>query len=222
MAEALSRVARSLESEPDQQRTLAAIVTGVIAMVAGAQCAGITLVDKGVPSTVAPSNPLVTQVNALQYKTKQGPCVDAAARQGTFRTGDLALETQRWPRFVPAVTGLGVRSMLAWGLFTVGTTYGSLNVYSTEPDAFDQEAALVGELFASHAAVALAGVRRQTELHAALGTRDLIATAKGILIARHRCDPEKAFRMLAEASQNTNMKLVDVAAWLVKDAAGPN
>jgi hypothetical protein len=110
--------------------------------------------------------------------------------------------------------------MLSWGLFTTSTTYGSLNVYSTEPDAFDQEAALVGELFASHAAVALAGARRQADLHTALGTRDLIATAKGILIARHGCDPEKAFRMLAEASQNTNMKLIDVATWLVKDA-GP-
>ena len=52
-------------------------------------------------------------------------------------------------------------------------------------------------------------------LHAALTSQPVIEQAKGILMARHRCGPDQAFRMLAEASQRDNRKLRDVAAAVV-------
>lgn len=47
-----------------------------------------------------------------------------------------------------------------------------------------------------------------------LATRDLIGQAKGILAERFTVDDDEAFQMLVSSSQDTNMKLVDVARWL--------
>jgi AmiR/NasT family two-component response regulator len=52
-------------------------------------------------------------------------------------------------------------------------------------------------------------------LHAALTSQPMIEQAKGILMARHNCGPDRAFRLLAEASQRENRKLRDVAAAVV-------
>ncbi|MFD5247711.1 GAF and ANTAR domain-containing protein [Amycolatopsis sp. NPDC058340] len=218
VAHALSRVARSLEDEPDLDRTLEGIVAAVMPTVAGVQYAGISLIEDGKLRSVAPSDDLVGQVDAAQYAAGEGPCVDAIIEHDTFRTGHLGAETTRWPTFAPAGADLGIVSMVAFRLFTTSTTLGSLNLYSTERDAFDEDAEVTGELFATHAAVALAGIRKQSQLKTALQTRDVIATAKGILMQRHQRTDDQAFAMLVETSQHTNIKLHDVAAWVVDDA----
>jgi hypothetical protein len=52
-------------------------------------------------------------------------------------------------------------------------------------------------------------------LHAALTSQPVIEQAKGILMARHCCGPDQAFRLLAQASQRENRKLRDLAAAVV-------
>ena len=52
-------------------------------------------------------------------------------------------------------------------------------------------------------------------LHAALTSQPVIEQAKGILMAHHSCGPDRAFRLLVEASQRENRKLRDVAAAVV-------
>lgn len=56
------------------------------------------------------------------------------------------------------------------------------------------------------------------QLREALDTRPVIDQAKGMLIARHGCSPEEAFRMLSVASQRENRKLRDVAVAMVEGA----
>lgn len=61
-------------------------------------------------------------------------------------------------------------------------------------------------------------LQRFTEYHnlqGAFGRRALIEQAKGILMARHSTDADKAFGMLREHSQQNGNKLVDVAAAIV-------
>jgi hypothetical protein len=53
-------------------------------------------------------------------------------------------------------------------------------------DAFDDESEQVRLLFASHAAVAFAGVQNMNHMRTALATRDLIGQAKGILRERYK------------------------------------
>ena len=61
-------------------------------------------------------------------------------------------------------------------------------------------------------------LQRFTEYHnlqGAFGRRALIEQAKGILIARHAIDADKAFGMLREHAQHNGNKLVDVAGAIV-------
>ena len=109
----------------------------------------------------------------------------------------------------------GIQSMLGHRLFTSGRTLGSLDLYSTQPSAFDAEAEIVGELFAAHAAIALLGSTQQAEWQVALNSRDIIGMAKGILMNRDALTDDQAFHVLVSASQHANVKVHDVARWLV-------
>jgi hypothetical protein len=92
----------------------------------------------------------------------------------------------------------------------------ALNLYFRHAGAFGDESENVGLLFASHAAIAMAGSRKEHDLALAVSARDVIGQAKGILIERHRVTDDQAFRLLAEASQRSNTRLVEVARCLVE------
>ncbi|WP_410592792.1 GAF and ANTAR domain-containing protein [Amycolatopsis sp. lyj-23] len=212
----LGGVARTLQAEPDVGSTLAAIVEAAVDHVDGAAYAGITLVEQdGSLRTVAPTDEVVSAIDRLQYRSGQGPCLDAIAEHRVFRTGDLTAEA-RWSGFAAAAAGTGIRSILSYRLFVTGTTLGALTMYSGTRDAFTDRTVDDGAVFATHAAIALVGAQTEAQLQAAVEGRDMIGMAKGLLMARHAVDPVQAFRLLVEASQTTNVKLRDVAAWLVE------
>ena len=58
------------------------------------------------------------------------------------------------------------------------------------------------------------------QLREALASRATIDQAKGILIARYGCDPDEAFRRLVKMSNDSNVRVVDVAGALVYAASG--
>ena len=57
----------------------------------------------------------------------------------------------------------------------------------------------------------------QEHLKKAIETRDVLATAKGILAEREGVSPEQAFDLLRKASQHLNEKLRDVANEVVEE-----
>jgi GAF domain-containing protein len=219
LAETLGQVARGFEAEPTVEGTLEAVVVAAQANIPGVENAGISLVERGAIRTVSPSDEIVASIDKLQYKLHEGPCVNAITDHHTYRTGDLAKET-RWPRFGQEAATMGVRSMLSFRLFTADDTLGALNLYSARREAFDRNAQHVGELFAVHAAIALANSRQESNLLTALDSRDVIGMAKGILMERHGVDDDRAFSILVDASQRSQLKLHEVARWLVVDVAG--
>ena len=58
-------------------------------------------------------------------------------------------------------------------------------------------------------------------LKARTDSMPVIEQAKGILMARHRCGPDEAFDLLRRASQHANIKLSELAARIVEQAASP-
>lgn len=91
---------------------------------------------------------------------------------------------------------------------------GALSLYGAVPAAFDPSAKRLAELYATHAALALAEARRTDQLRRALATRDVIGQANGVLMERHRITSDQAFERLKRASHRLNCKLVDVAETL--------
>ncbi|MFD5090993.1 GAF and ANTAR domain-containing protein [Amycolatopsis thailandensis] len=212
----LGGIARTLQAEPDVESTLVAIVKAAVDHVPGTEHAGISLVEPGHRiRTVAPTSEVVSTIDELQYRTRQGPCLDAITEHLIFRTGDLTAE-QRWPAFTPAAAETGIRSMLSYRLFVSEHTLGALNLYARARDAFSDQADDDGRLFAAHAAIALVGAQTEARLHLAVENRDTIGMAKGILMHRHDIDDTQAFRLLFESSQTANMKLQLVAEWVIQ------
>ena len=67
-----------------------------------------------------------------------------------------------------------------------------------------------------HASVALIGAAGITQLRDALTSRDIIGQAKGILMYRDNLTGEAAFQLLRKTSQDANIKLVEVARWIIE------
>jgi hypothetical protein len=106
--------------------------------------------------------------------------------------------------------------LLSTQLSTNGGVRAALNLYSRTAHTFDESARTTAGLFGLQAALLLYGANHARQLGQALASRDLIGQAKGILMERFRVNSEQAFRMLVSSSQNTNIKLVDVARWLTE------
>ena len=212
LGEVMSRLARRLQEEHgDVGGTLQAIATAAATTVAHADDCGISyVIGRSAIEARAATSQLPRTVDALQERLRQGPCLDAVRDQPVVRVDDVAAD-DRWPEFSRQASQLGVGSMLCFQLFVEGDNLGAMNMYSRTPRAFDEESEEIGLLFASHAAVALAGAEHEEHLREAVATRDLIGQAKGILMERYKLTALQAFALLVNASNTTNRKLRDVA-----------
>ncbi|MGI9032575.1 MAG: GAF and ANTAR domain-containing protein [Acidimicrobiales bacterium] len=224
VAETFAQVARLLMAEEGLERTLSKISELAVQTIDGCDHAGISLVQGGKVTTAGASDEVPVQVDTIQYEANQGPCLDAIWHHAVFRCDCLADE-ERWPEFSKrASEETGVASMLAFRLFAEEDTMGALNLFSKEPGAFGDDAQEIGAVFATHAAVALSSALKEEQLHQAIGSRDMIGQAKGILMARQGMTGDQAFDVLRSASQRLNLKLREVADRLVAstdEAAGP-
>lgn len=92
---------------------------------------------------------------------------------------------------------------------------GAIIVWSDQVDAFTHPlAGTIMAAFATQAAIAVYGAHQAANLTAAMATRDLIGRAKGILMERFGITDDQAFDLLVRSSQDTNIKLHDVAGRL--------
>ena len=219
LAAQFAAVARALTAEPTVDRTLAKLVEVAVAILPGCHHAGVTVSRRGRLETPAASDDTPALVDQIQYETGQGPCLSAIAEHAVFRVGDLTTD-DRWPAFaVSTVERTGVRSVLAYRLFTDRDTLGALNLYSREKDAFGDEIVPVGTILAAHAAMAFALAREREQisgLEQALSSNRTIAMAIGILMASQQIPEREAFGRLRVTSQRSNTRLRDLAETVVR------
>lgn len=191
----------------------------------GAMGAGVTLISAGTPTSTGYTDPLVARVDALQYRLKEGPCLAAWAEATPVQVDDTQTEP-RWPRWSAAAAGIPIRSCVSVPLQRGRTTIGALKVYSAAPAAFDAGTAALLTRFAASAA-ALLGHIQTTEtpqrisagLAAALRSRDAVAMARGVLMARlHLTEDESLLRLISLAREG-RAPLAAVARTLL--AGGP-
>ena len=121
----------------------------------------------------------------------------------------------------------GIRSCLALPLMAGGESVGALNLYARSASAFGDEETRRAESFAENASGALTLAKRlasytalNEQLRASMASRSLIDQAMGIVMAREKCTQAHAFEMLRKVSQNTNVKLRDLAKAIVTSVTG--
>lgn len=216
---ALDVAVRRLGSVHDLETTLQAIVAGAVDAVAGADQASIVMRADGTFTSRAATDERSAALDRLQIELAEGPCVDAILAEHTVHVDDLPAEDSRWPAFAARASALGTLSILSFRLYTDSDSLGALTLYASAASAFGTESRLLGELFASHATIAVADAVHVNHLGSAVATRDVIGQAKGILMERLGISAQEAFHSLVEASSQTNLKLVDVAQWLTANTA---
>jgi hypothetical protein len=183
--------------------------------VPGAQYACVTLVENKDVSSLASTHPYPSLLDEIQREVGEGPCLSAAWDQHTISIGDLSTD-MRWPRYRDAaIHRTPVRSVASFRLFNDGTTMAALNLFAEPTYAFNEESLELGLVFAAHTTVAWNMMRRQEQFQSALASRDIIGQAKGILMERFDINAVAAFGLLRKLSQESNTKLVDIAAKLV-------
>jgi len=196
-------------------------------LVADGLSCGMTLRQRGrPPATVACTDPLASQADEIQFQTGDGPCLHAYHHAEVVRIDDLAT-SGRWPRFSRQAARLGVRSCLALPLFEDNEPAGALTLYARQPGAFGAAETRRAERFARNASGALTLALRMAscndlndQLRSSMVSRAVIDQALGVIMATERCPQDKAFGLLRTASQNTNVKLRDLAANIVTSVSG--
>jgi GAF domain-containing protein len=216
LAVRMAELARQLAMPLALPDVLTGVTKTVLEVIPGADAAGFLLFTKGEKyETQAATTDLMFELDRLQVKYGEGPCVEAAIDELIVRTDDFQRE-QRWPNYSAEVLKLGLRSALSFKLYTTNRNAGALNIFAFEPNAFDAEDEAVGSVLAAHAAAAILASRQGDQLQSALSNRDVIGQAKGVIMERYKVDAIRAFEMLRELSQSANEKLVDVAARVIE------
>jgi GAF domain-containing protein len=225
LAEDFAAIARLLQAETTPELTQDRITRTAVDAIGGCDHAAISLIlRRGGVHTVAATDDVAVRVDAIQYDTGQGPCMDTLSGLGTSVIDDLGSD-ERWPAFSRrTVAETGVRSMLSFQLFVQGDTIGALNMYSRRAAAFDLHGRVVGTVLAAHAAIALAAAQERKHvqhLEEALKSNREIGMAMGVLMARGGLTEDEAFAELRRASQYLNRKLRDIAASVVETGRLP-
>jgi GAF domain-containing protein len=216
VAEAVTEAAKLMNAPASVQETLDTIVRSTLETVPGFDHVGISITHRdGTIETMAGTDQLVWDLDTVQYELGEGPCY-ASIRGGGITIVEHARHEQRWPRYISHAVRRGLRAQLALGLYQDDDTIGGLNLYSTSSETVPDDAVLVAELFASHAAIALGRSRKESQLTEAIASRQVIGQAVGILMERYRIDEHRAFQFLIRASQTSNVKLRRVAEELVE------
>ena len=190
-------------------------------------CCGMTLRQHGrQPVTAACTDPLASQADDIQYRTGDGPCLHAMRSGARVRIDDMTRH-HRWPRFCGQAVSLGIRSSLSLPLVADGVPVGALNWYARRPSAFGPAETRSAEAFTEHASGALSLARRMAscadlndQLRSSISSRAVIDQALGVIMATERCAQDEAFALLRTVSQNTNIKLREVAATIVTSVSG--
>ena len=180
--------------------------------------AGISLVDEnGACTTVAATDPAVTEADALQFELGAGPCLRAWDTVSPQYVPDTTTDS-RWPAWGRAVAEAGIRSVLSVPLVIEGQEIGALQVYAAEPHAFTDHEEHLLSLLAGPVAVLLGADRTRRHddtLLEAVADRDRIERAVGGLMERRNLSEATARTRLLDTARDQGETLAQTADHLL-------
>jgi GAF domain-containing protein len=157
-----------------------------------------------------------------QAQSRSGPALVAMQEQRPVEV-PWATIAEHWPELAKAAADDRFVAVRAIPLRGGDRVLGALCVFTSHPAGFDDRTRRIAEAMADHSAVlvanavsyAAAGLFNR-HLSDALGSRDLIGQAEGVLMERHRVGPDQAFSALRRTSVRTHRTLRDVAHGIVR------
>jgi hypothetical protein len=213
----IAEVARSLAAETGSEDTMDLAVKLAVELIDGAEEAAISLVRRArIVETPAATSERALAVDRIQQELGEGPCLTAIWEDEVVSCTDLATDL-RWGDWGPRTaeeTGFG--SVLSLRMFTLSEQLGALSVYSSKLHAFIGADVESGLSFAAHTAIAVTVARMDENKDIALDSRSLIGQATGIVMDRYDIDAVRAFAVLKRISQQSNVRIHEVAVELLR------
>jgi anti-anti-sigma regulatory factor len=207
--------------------TLRLVVALAQATIGGADGASVSLRRNGQLSTVAATDQTILDMDANQYATGEGPCVDASVKGRWFHSESLTDES-RWPEFTPKAHALGINAILSSPLLAFKEPVGALNIYARAPSAFSAADQRLASTFASEAShiltdahVDLTGEQRSARFRDALQVRQVIAQAQGVIMEREGISEDDAYTVLRIFSQRSGRSLFSRAEEIIASTWKP-
>jgi GAF domain-containing protein len=189
----------------------------------GCDGASVALVVEEATFTGASSSQLAIEADMVQYRQDEGPCLRAVDEASTVRI-DLLADDERFEHFAPAAIDVGVESVLSIPLETDGVVVGSINLYSSRPNAFaDDDAARIAPL--SEYATSLIAASSLYESTVDLLERLVevvddaaqVEIAVGVLIVRRDMTASEAWDHLTGLAATSGTSIIDTARRLVDE-----
>lgn len=223
-AKALQALSQFVISKTSMGDTLLLVSEATLDALPAADMAGISMLgDDGRPTTGIFTNPETPEIDAAQYESGIGPCLESWRTGKVIRLDDMTLAAADYPDFAMVAEEHGVHSSLSLPLMAGDEAVGALNLYARVPKGFSEEDEATGMVLAAAAAVVLINANAywqaanlSEQLTQAMLSRAVIEQAKGILMARSpHASADDAFDFLRKASQRENIKLRDIAQRIV-------
>ena len=217
-ADVLVALHQLVETEENLTDSLRRVANTACYAVPGVEAVGLTMRAGRSGTTVAFTGDVAPALDDAQYEDDLGPCLESFREDRLILVDRIADEVSRWPSFARRAEELGIRSSLSIPLRADHAAIGALNLYASPESAFPPDAVTVAEMFGAQASVSVTNAEvywrakhLADNLGRALDSRDRIGQAKGILMREHGIDGDKAFELIREQSQRSNVKVVDLA-----------
>jgi hypothetical protein len=170
--------------------------------------------------TVGASDRLAQQIDELERRAGDGPCIDAIEEETPQIDTDLTTPSL-WPKLASVlVAETPVRGAMGFRLLIDKRKGAALNLFSDTPNLFDAESAGRAAVLASFASVAINAVAKGEDaasLRRGLLSNREIGKAVGMLMMLHELDEDEAFELLRRHSQALNIKLAEVARAVIEN-----
>jgi transcriptional regulator with GAF, ATPase, and Fis domain len=197
----------------------AAVCVAATLTIPGCDHASLMISRDGTCHTAAVSDPVAHQIDKFELALGCGPCLDAIEEQTVQMATDLT-NGARWPALATRVVAeTPVRGAMSIQLTVDRSNVGALNLFSDTANAFDTmsvERAVVLAAFATVAINAAAHGEDAAALRRGLVRNRDIGKAVGMLMLLNDISDDEAFSLLRQTSQDSNVKVADIAADFVR------
>jgi hypothetical protein len=203
----------------DANEMYAAICVAATLAIRGCDHASLLVRENDRYVTVGASDRLAEQVDELERRAGDGPCIDAIEEETPQIDPDLTTPSL-WPKLAAVlVAETPVRGAMGFRLLVDKRKGAALNLFSDTANTFDAEAAGRAAVLAAFASVAINAVAKGEDaasLRRGLLSNREIGKAVGMLMMLHEMTENEAFDLLRRHSQALNIKLADVARVVIE------
>jgi GAF domain-containing protein len=223
----IGRAKKILLTEQTAQQAVSSLAIAAKEAIPHALGAGVSLIRDNQPTSVGATDQSVLHADNLQYDLSSGPCLSAWSEGEPMSVEDTETN-QRWRSWSAAAARTGVRSCISVPLNNGPHGLGAMKIYAATPDAFTVQDHNVLAHLAQSAAVLLGHIqasdtpqRISETFKETLRVRDLVATARGIIMERYDLPEHEALIYLLNEAGNQGLSLHELAQSILQRDTRP-